>query len=221
MSKTSPDPAAHNTLAKPQTLTPHGQAQRAALVDAAYHLIAGGGFEHLRTRDVAARAGVNIATLHYYFATKEDLIRAVVDRMREEFKTIHAPGLDEPNRTPLDSLRHELLDMRYHIERMPQTYYVLFEFGLRALRDPIIHAIMQEMDYGWRAYIESVLVEGVRRGTFRAEMDTQVVASALVAFFKGASLQMLTKRDTFDVDRVLKELEGGLLAGSTTSQSHD
>lgn len=222
MGKSTPDPAATpEHIARPQVLTPHGQAQRAALVDAAYNLIAEGGFEHLRTREVAARAGVNIATLHYYFATKEDLIRAVVDRMREEFMTIHAPWLDEPGLTPLEELRHELLDMRYHIEHAPQTYTVLFELSLRALRDPAINAIMREMDRGWREHIENILVEGVRQGMFGGQMDTSVVAAALVAFFKGASLQMMTKRDTFDVDLVLKELERGLLVGSPSSQSPD
>ena len=49
-----------------------------ALVQAAYDLLAERGFEGLRTRDIAAKVGVNIATLHYYFPTKEKLIRGVV-----------------------------------------------------------------------------------------------------------------------------------------------
>src|SRR6266568_257435 len=65
-----------------------GDQRRRSLVLAAYHLIAEGGFERLRTRDIAARAGVNIATLHYYFARKEDLIRGVVDHLLYEFSTV-------------------------------------------------------------------------------------------------------------------------------------
>src|SRR5205823_12230072 len=52
--------------------------RRRALVLAAFGQIAERGFEGLRTREVAAEAGVNIATLHYYFPTKEALIRGVV-----------------------------------------------------------------------------------------------------------------------------------------------
>ena len=52
--------------------------RRRALVAAAYTRIANEGFEGLRTRDVAADVGVNIATLHYYFPTKEALIRGVI-----------------------------------------------------------------------------------------------------------------------------------------------
>jgi len=60
-----------------RTRTAHRDERRRSLVLAAYQLIAEKGFEQLRTRDVAARAGVNIATLHYYFASKEDLIPGV------------------------------------------------------------------------------------------------------------------------------------------------
>src|ERR1700737_998675 len=48
-----------------------------ALVQAAFNQIAERGFEGLRTREVAAGVGLNIATLHYYFPTKESLIRGV------------------------------------------------------------------------------------------------------------------------------------------------
>src|SRR5689334_24568835 len=107
--------------------TSRGEAQRRALVDAAYHLIAEGGFERLRTRDVAARAGVNIATLHYYFATKEDLIRGVVQRVHHELSTMHTPALAADELTPLEELREELMDMQFQLSETPETYEVLFE----------------------------------------------------------------------------------------------
>ena len=206
-------PASPDATGARPALTPHGQAQRQALVDAAYQVIAEGGFEHLRTRDVAARANVNIATLHYYFATKEDLIRAVLDRVRDEFQTIHAPPGLGSDLTPLEMLRNELLDIPYHLEHSPQTYYVVFELGLRALRDPAIHAVMLEMDREWRTYIESILGEGVRQGTFPADMDIATIAAALIAFVKGASLQIMMARDAFDAQRLLQEADK-LLAGA-------
>jgi len=55
------------------------ERRRQELVLAAFHQIAEHGFEGLRTREVAAEARVNIATLHYYFPTKEALIRGVLE----------------------------------------------------------------------------------------------------------------------------------------------
>lgn len=40
-------------------------------------MIADAALEKFRTRDVAAKAGINTATLHHYFPTKEDLILAI------------------------------------------------------------------------------------------------------------------------------------------------
>ena len=63
------------------------QKRRQELVRAAFQLIAKNGFEGLRTRDVADLVGVNIATLHYYFPTKESLIRGVLEHAMGRFRT--------------------------------------------------------------------------------------------------------------------------------------
>ena len=99
--------------------TEHGEAQRRALVQEAYLLIAEGGFERLRTREVASRAGLNTATLHYYFATKEDLIRGVVERLFEELSRVDASRRGRAN-TPLEELREEFADLRYQLEKNPR-----------------------------------------------------------------------------------------------------
>ena len=67
------------------------EKRREELVLAAYREIAERGFEGLRTREVANEVGVNIATLHYYFPTKESLIRAVLDHAMGRFRTTLTP----------------------------------------------------------------------------------------------------------------------------------
>jgi len=187
--------------------TSRGEAQRQALVDAAYHLIAAGGFERLRTRDVAARVGVNIATLHYYFASKEDLIRAVVERIRYELSTMHTPAISRDELTPLEELREELMDMQYQLNETPETYEVLFELHWRAKRDPAIQAMLREMDEGWQVHIRSYLSEGVRQGIFRANLDVPAAAAALVALIKGGIMQMLNDPESYPGQRVQVEIE--------------
>jgi len=66
--------------------------RRLNLVRAAYGIIASDGFESLRTRDVAEKVGINVATLHYYFPSKESLIGAVALYLAAQFETVHAPG---------------------------------------------------------------------------------------------------------------------------------
>src|SRR5438093_979968 len=62
------------------------------LVAAAYGLVATRGFEGLRTRDVAGAVGLNVATLHYYYPTKEALIRGVVGHAMGRFRSTWSPA---------------------------------------------------------------------------------------------------------------------------------
>ena len=50
---------------------------RRVLLDAAEECFAKAGFAGATTRQMAARAGVNVATLHYHFGSKEELFQAV------------------------------------------------------------------------------------------------------------------------------------------------
>jgi AcrR family transcriptional regulator len=186
--------------------TAHGEGQCQALVQAAYELIAQGGFERLRTRNVAARAGVNIATLHYYFATKEDLIRGVVDRVHRELANIPPAYVDEAG-MPLAELRREFTDVERQMRETPDTFVVLFELSLRALRDPAIHKMLDEMDAGWQRYVEAYLADGVRQGIFRADLDVPAAAAALVATIKGYIMQLAILRRAFPLERVAAEVE--------------
>jgi TetR/AcrR family transcriptional regulator len=52
-----------------------------AIVEAAETVFAEAGFKGATTAAIAARAGVPKANLHYYFSTKEELYRAVIERV--------------------------------------------------------------------------------------------------------------------------------------------
>jgi AcrR family transcriptional regulator len=58
---------------------PQGLAKRAEILAAATDLIAAHGIKGMTMRQLAAAAGLNIATLYHYFGSKSDLIGAIVD----------------------------------------------------------------------------------------------------------------------------------------------
>lgn len=205
--KTESDAVAETGPGRRSAYTPHGAAQREALVQAAFNLIAERGFEGLRTRDVAARAGVNIATLHYYFATKEDLIRSVMGMLAEKFRTQQVPYLATQPRRPLTELRQELQDAQYQVQESPELFTVLFELFMRSTRDPAIKALMQDMDAQWREHITTYLSEGVAQGVFRQDLDIAAAASGLVALIKGSVIEMMTNPDAFPAARFNSEVE--------------
>lgn len=162
----------------------HGKRRR-ELLQAAYDVIATAGFEGLRTRAVAERAGVNIATLHYYFASKQDLIEGLAQLISVKFITIHGPSPSPSGFPTLDRLRQEFSDTRHYLLHEPEMLLVIQEFGLRGRRDAQVQEIVERMNSHWRQGLEQMLQEGMDDGTFRTDKGLEEMRSMLMTILTG------------------------------------
>ena len=179
--------------------------RRDALVHAAYNRIAGQGFEGLRTRDVAADAGVNIATLHYYFPTKEALIRGVLHHAVRQFAaTLPREG------SPAEQLRGHLSALSQLLKGNAQLCTVLCELSLRAPRDPAIAHIMRETDDSWTTALRALLRRGVKEGSFPGDLDVDEAAALIVAAISGASMPSATVLHPERIDQTFRALARAL-----------
>jgi AcrR family transcriptional regulator len=159
------------------------ERRREELVQAAFNQIAERGFEGLRTREVAAEVGVNIATLHYYFPTKESLIRGVVEYAMGRFRSTLAP-----HGSPSNQLRNHLRAVRRLLADEPELGSVMGELALRSARDKAIAAIMTEMYDAWHTTMRSLLRRAVKAGGLRPELDSDGVAAVVVATLAAMTL---------------------------------
>src|SRR5712692_3361985 len=74
-----------------------GARTRTAIMHAAERIFADAGYGGARTDAIAAQAGVNKALLYYYFKSKDELYRAILEDHLKEFqcqvvKAVSAPG---------------------------------------------------------------------------------------------------------------------------------
>lgn len=167
---------------------------------AAYRLLAERGFEGLRTRDVAAEVGVNIATLHYYFPTKEALIRAVLDHAMSRFRTTL-----EPRGSRTVDLRSYLRATRKLLLEEPELGAVMAELALRSVRDESTGRILGDMYGLWHATVRGLLRNAVREGKARAEADSEAAAALVVATLTSMTLPVMA--DASLGDQALRQLE--------------
>src|SRR5580704_8114677 len=161
--------------------------RRAALLQAAFDTVAEVGFEGLRTRAVASRAGVNIATLHYYFPSKQDLIEGVAQLIGAKFVTLHGRPPRPSGLSALDRLRQEFSDGRFYLKHHPEMLLVLQEFALRGKRDPEVQKTVDQMNAHWRDGIERMVRAGAEDGTFRDDIPPGEMLSMLMSIFGGAA----------------------------------
>lgn len=172
-----------------------------ALILAAYHCIAEKGFEGLRLREVAAQVGLNHATLHHYFPTKEALVQEVVLYVTQRLAQTTATAAS----TPMNQLRSHLHLLKLRMEEEPDLFIALSEIELRARRDPAIRATAQQQVESWHLFLVSILEAGVEQGNWSEDLDAEAVASAIIALIQSVSLNatLLPRR----VEQAMKQLE--------------
>src|SRR6266849_759592 len=181
------------------------ERRRKELVLAAFHLLAEHGFEGLRTRDVAAEVGVNIATLHYYFPTKEALIRGVVGHAMGRFRTILTPGT-----RPGELLAAQFKGIRRLAKNEPELFVVMGELALRSGRDPAIAAIFQETIEAWHTTLRTLDGHAQNEGFVDKRLDPDTVASLVIATLNGLFMVPVANTASARVDRALGQLESFL-----------
>ena len=178
----------------------HREDRREALVRAAFNQIAERGFEGLRTREVAAEVGLNIATLHYDFPTKEALIRGVIAHAMQRFRTTLAP-----HGASADPLRRHLRAVRTLLRDEPQVGAVMGELALRSARDPSLAQIMRETYDGWHRTLRGLLKRAARDELLAPELNSDDVAALIMATL--TSMTLPTVGSSQRVDQAFRQLE--------------
>jgi len=176
------------------------EGREQALVQAAFNQIAERGFEGLRTREVAAGVGLNIATLHYYFPTKEALIRGVVAHAMDRFRSTLAP-----HGSPADQLRNHLRAVRKLLRDEPEVGAVMGELALRSARDPAMARIMGEAFQAWQRTLRGLLQRASRDGYLARDLDYDDVAALIMATLTSMTLPSTASADR--TDRAFRQLE--------------
>jgi AcrR family transcriptional regulator len=78
-----------------------GERTRAAILDAAFHIVSKAGLEGLTIGTLAAATGMSKSGLFAHFGSREELLLAVMDRGQQEFlKLVVNPALAKPRGVP-------------------------------------------------------------------------------------------------------------------------
>lgn len=188
-----------------------GDERRAMIARAARAIILEKGLEGLRTRDIAARVGINIATLHYHVPTKEALIALVAESVRDEFRM---QGLSRPRdgKSGMEQLRMELEDLAETMVEAPGRFLVMGELIDRARRDPAIAAILMPMAGYWRRQLTEIFRLGREDGTMRSNLHPAAATQVLLGV---VSVWRTHQPDRAEMAEVFAEIERAFAPATT------
>ena len=174
--------------------------RREQILAAACDVVSEMGFKSLRIADVARRAGTSTGTVHYYFDTKTDLMRAA-------FEWNFARSLDRRRH-----LLREQDDPRQRLRSFVESYIpaddetvrawrVWAELWVEALHDPALQDLNEQVYGEWRRLVAGIIRDGQDAGLFRDE-DPVLVANALIGMIDGLALQVILGSRSMTLDRM-------------------
>ncbi len=211
----------------PQTTTTRRFAQQTAandeqrlkLVQSAYQLIAEKGMAGLRIREVAARVGLNHATLLYYFPTKEALINGVVYYCAEQFDVLNAPDASAETDIPREQLRQRyIVNLAYQLREAPELFLVLDELLLYARRDAGTRRVLTQAIAFWQQSLVTLFEHDITQGRFRPDLDAKSAALMVISFCQGISLLLV--ENPASIDGVIAQFEQWFLSISFNEEGN-
>ncbi len=130
----------------PPPKVPLGEDRRAAIADAAIHLVATRGLRGLTHRAVDAEAGLPPGSTSYYLRTRNALLTACVDRMLARDLAAQPPATEASTTVPSPpDLEEMLAGMAIHLVReRADDQLARYELSLEARRQPeLLDSIVQ------------------------------------------------------------------------------
>ncbi len=166
--------------APPVSTSPEPSASSAhAILDAAEQLFAAHGFTAVPIKEVAAKAGVNVALIYYYHDSKEALYRHVIERFvgelvrRVSAQLDAAPDAEQAIRA-VTRAQFEMLSSKPHFPKLIVRELVDYQAA---------HAVgvLRELGASLFRRLAGIIREGQARGTFRPDLDPNFAAFSTIA----------------------------------------
>ncbi len=168
--------------------------RRAALVGAALRVVSQRGIAHATTRAIVAEAGMSLASFHYAFDSRDELIDELITTVVASEQQAVLPELIE-GRELDEIIEAGFIGYFEHLRADPEHEQAMLELTQYALRSPERHplAIAQYAKYTDLA-ARSLDVAADRAGAVW-RIPVERVARVLIAFTDGLTLTWLVDRD--------------------------
>jgi AcrR family transcriptional regulator len=199
------------------TATPRGPYAKSAdvrrrIVEACAEAIGEAGFRGATMKDIARRAGISHTGLLHHYASKEQLLGAVLRlRVDESTEYLRSARALDPADNPLEALRG-MLAVLADDERRPGLVELHCTLSAEASSpDHPAHRYYAERSRLARDFYRRAFAALAERGQLRSTTDPEVLATMTVSLHHGLEAQWLLNRESVDIPATFRAFLGSLV----------
>jgi AcrR family transcriptional regulator len=190
----------------------HRADNRERLIAAGYTVLSEKGYEATTVKEIARVADVSPGLFHYYFASKEELLVAVLHEagvrygrlMRDLRSSVSADRF----------LGTAFAALRERVRQEPGWYRLRYELYALGLRNPTLQPVLGEL----LGVIRQMFTRAFMEVTGGDEQRAQVLAAVVLSCFDGLALQQLAQPD-LDLAGAYDLVLATILAGNPPTQT--
>ena len=186
---------------------------RAKILDTGQEIFTRYGYAKTTMDDIAREMGKGKSSIYYYFTSKEDIFKAVIEKEILLMKTriFHAVSQKEDSR---EKLKAYVMERMHGLKSLKNLYQVVrseFIFQGAFVEQTRLKTDQEEINI-----VTGILDQGVKDGIFHLE-DTFLTAIAIVTALKGMEIPLLITESGGDnlleqrLDRLLDVLFFGMV----------
>jgi AcrR family transcriptional regulator len=197
---------------------------RERILAAAVRQIASEGIDGVRIARIAIEARVSPALVHYHFATRDALLAEALDySYTHAAETRITSGDTLPRTSHADRLQSMIEACLPISESLQQDWVLWVELWLRAVRNPELRPVAEELYARLHAWFAREIADGVKDGEF-ARCDPDEVADRALALIDGYGIRALIDDPAISLERAQRSVSAALarelgLAGEQLSAS--
>ena len=188
--------------------------RRGEIVQAALRVIAEQGVPGATTRAIVAEAGMPLASFHYAFASRDEMMEELIAHVVET-QSIAAFEAIRFGADIRSTIREGLQAFFDTIVADTAEEQVLFELMLFAMRTPGLESLPQRQWAKYRDAARQVLEAAADSGGIRWTVPVDSVARLLITYTDGLTLSWLADRD-LAAAAIVMDLAADSLAALTT-----
>ncbi|MFC9283154.1 TetR/AcrR family transcriptional regulator [Streptomyces collinus] len=173
---------------------------RERILTAACEVIAEIGFEKIRMRMVAERAGVSTALLHYHFDTREKLF---TEAMTHSFANTALDAERDAETAPAAVVLARILRSLLPTDpELRQDWRLWQELWARSLRDETTRAFAVDLYAQLHAWVAGAVRRGIASGEFAAA-DVDGLSTLVLSLSDGYGIRLMLRDPAVTLDTAL------------------
>lgn len=181
--------------------------RRSALIEAALRVVSREGLAQATTRAIVAEGGMSLASFHYAFESRDELvdelIGTVVARERKAVAPEELVAAAGEGATLAELVEAGLLRYFEHLRADPEHEQAMLELTQYALRSPERHPLAVAQYERYAELVVEALEAAAELTGARWRLPVEHVARVLVAFTDGLTITWLVDRDDAAAARVV------------------